>query len=99
MFLNVSKIRNFRSSSVPAQGQSQSSEENEETNTSPKKQQNGGKKEKSESDDDIPISVRRNSTPKKKYINGKGVKNKPYVKGDFSKDNFHFIFYQISIFS
>ncbi len=70
----------FRSRSALAQEDTQSSEESEEVKKSTKKGRSGGKKssknsDESESDDDIPISVRRNITPKKKSINGKGVKN------------------------
>ena len=69
----------FRSRSALAQEDTQSSEESE-VKKSTKKGRSGGKKssknsDESESDDDIPISVRRNITPKKKSINGKGVKN------------------------
>ena len=70
----------FRSRSALAQEDTQSSEESEQVKKSTKKGRSGGKKssknsDESESDDDIPISVRRNITPKKKSINGKGVKN------------------------
>ena len=73
-------LRLLRSRSALAQEDTQSSEESEQGKKSPKKGRSGGKTsskntDESESDDDIPISVRRNTTPKKKSINGKGVKN------------------------
>ncbi|XP_023331466.1 bromodomain and WD repeat-containing protein 3 isoform X10 [Eurytemora carolleeae] len=77
---NSEQTSSNRSRSALAQEDTQSSEESEQVKKSTKKGRSGGKKssknsDESESDDDIPISVRRNITPKKKSINGKGVKN------------------------